>query len=211
MTNISIRKILFTVVLLNTLSLSAQHKLEVHLNMFRPGDKIIKQQVEYKDPGRSGDNVLWNFSMLNSINDEYSLSYQESEEEDVITGIEHRTMYYYTLSGDSLLLSGYENPTTLVNNYRPETVLKFPVSYGEKKLDYYHGHGKYSDRIELDIVGTVETEVDAYGIMILPDKDTGWLHNYGDGLNVSTSKGSHSFIGINKQGDERAITSGHEV
>jgi hypothetical protein len=34
--------------------LSAQHVLRSELNMFRAGDEIIKQQVEYKNPGRKG-------------------------------------------------------------------------------------------------------------------------------------------------------------
>lgn len=38
-----------------------------------------------------------------------------------------------------------------------------------------------------------------------------WIRNSGDGLNVPTSKGSHSFIGSSLQGNERAVTSGHEV
>jgi len=49
--------------------LSAQHTLQRELHLPRVGDELIKQQVEYKDPGRSGDNVLWDFSRLTSIND----------------------------------------------------------------------------------------------------------------------------------------------
>ena len=56
-------------------SLGAQHSLQSRYNMFRADDVIIKQQVEYKDPGRSGANVLWDFSRLNVVNDEYELAY----------------------------------------------------------------------------------------------------------------------------------------
>lgn len=38
-----------------------------------------------------------------------------------------------------------------------------------------------------------------------------WIRSYGNGLNVPTPKGSHSFIGGSLQGNERAVTSGHEV
>ena len=34
----------------------------------RAGDVISKQQVEYKDPGRSGKDVLWDFSQLDPVN-----------------------------------------------------------------------------------------------------------------------------------------------
>jgi RHS repeat-associated protein len=40
---------------------------------------------------------------------------------------------------------------------------------------------------------------------------TAWIRNSGDGLNVPTKNGSHSFIGNGLQGAERAVTSGHEI
>jgi RHS repeat-associated protein len=49
--------------------------------------------------------------------------------------------------------------------------------------------------------------------MATPDGklSSAWVRNSGDGLNVPTKNGSHSFIGGKLQGDERAVTSGHEV
>jgi hypothetical protein len=41
----------------------------------QPGDEIVIRQVEYKDPGRNGENVIWNFSRLKSVNDEYTVTY----------------------------------------------------------------------------------------------------------------------------------------
>jgi hypothetical protein len=43
-------------------------------NCIRSGDETVKEQVEFKDPGRSGENVIWNFSELKAINSEYKLS-----------------------------------------------------------------------------------------------------------------------------------------
>lgn len=37
--------------------LSAQEKLKKCTNIPRPGDRIFKQQVEYKHPGKSGKDV----------------------------------------------------------------------------------------------------------------------------------------------------------
>jgi len=151
--------------------LQSQQILQSHLNLPRIGDELIKQQVEYKDPGRSGENVLWDFSRLNLINDEYTLSYFEAYN-GYLAGMEHLTMYYHTLSNDSLLLWGFENQTTRLTNDRPELLLKFPVRYQDRSRCYYHGHGLYSNRLEMDAMGTVETETDAFGMMVLPDKDT---------------------------------------
>jgi len=150
----------------------AQHSLQSQYNMFRADDEIVKQQVEYKDPGRSGENVLWDFSKLTSIDDGYTLSYASRDSSITITGTEHRTMYYYSLSGDSLLCRGYENPTTLMINERPELLLRFPVHYGDSTVSYYNGNGKYCDRLKISAMGTVSSHADAYGMIVLPDGDT---------------------------------------
>ena len=42
------------------LLLHAQEILSVETNMFRANDTIVKQQVEYKNPGKTGENVFWN-------------------------------------------------------------------------------------------------------------------------------------------------------
>ena len=165
------KNLLLSVVLLSGFSLFARHRLTGNHNMMRPGDEIVKQQVEYKDPGRSGENVLWDFGKLTSINDEYSLIYSVGEDS-VIIGTEHRTMYYYSLSGDSLLCKGFENPTTLMINEHPELLLKFPVSYNDSTYCRYNGNGKYSDFLKISAMGSMSSKADAYGMIILPDKDT---------------------------------------
>ena len=139
--------------------------------MFRAEDLIFKQQMEFKDAGRSGENVLWDFSRLTSIDDSYTLEYSSSDSVTIV-GTEHHTRYYYSLSGDSLLCYGYENSTTLMINERPELLLRFPVSYGDSTFCYYNGNGEYSGRLDVNAMGTVSTKADAYGMMILPDGDT---------------------------------------
>ena len=165
------RKLLFLLLSGIPALLSAQHRLDAHLNLPRAGDDIIKQQVEYKNPGRSGENVLWDFSHLTLINDEYQLLYFEADD-GLLVGMEHLTKYYYALANDSLLLWGFENPTTQLMNDRPELLLHFPVHYQDRTRSYYHGHGLYGNRMEMDAMGTVETEADAYGMLVMPDKDT---------------------------------------
>jgi hypothetical protein len=152
--------------------LFSQQALQNHLNMFRSGDVIFKQQVSYKDPGRSGENVLWDFSSQDIEKESYRLSYSSGKNDSITVGTEHRTMYYYSLSNDSLLLWGYENPTTLMTNNQPELLLKFPVNYGDQTQSYFSGNGKYCDRLQLSAMGTVRTFADAYGMMVLPNKDT---------------------------------------
>jgi hypothetical protein len=151
--------------------LFAQFSLKPDLNLPRAGDELFKQQVEYKDPGRSGANVLWDFSRLNVINDEYELIYS-TPNDTVITGMEHFTQYHYVFQNDSLLLLGFDNQTTNLHNVKPEVLLKFPFNHGDTINDYYYAHGQYGNRMELDMMGTVQIVGDAYGMMVLPNKDT---------------------------------------
>src|ERR1035437_3729973 len=96
------KKIYISILLgLTALSLQAQtpQSLTSNRNYYRPGDKLTKQQVEFKDPGPSGKQIEWDFSMLNSIDDKYGLAYFGIAEGDTahIIGIEHDTHYYYQL------------------------------------------------------------------------------------------------------------------
>ena len=151
-------------------SIFSQYKLESKLNLPRPGDEILKQQVTYKDPGRSGVNVLWDFSALGNDSKPYTLTYDTID--GILTGIEHRTRYYYRIWNDSLFVDGYENATTLMQYSQPELVRKFPVAFGDSLFSYFRGEGHYCDRLKVDVMGTLASSADSYGMMILPDKDT---------------------------------------
>ena len=150
---------------------AGQPGLTSQLNLPRPGDEIIKQQVEYKDPGRSGENVLWDFSRLGNKSEEYVLKY-DTLPGGIPVGIEHRTVYRYQFTGDSLLLIGFENAGTLMQSLQPELVRKFPVSFNDSTFTRFHNRGRYGDRLQVDLMGTLDFQADSYGMMVLPNKDT---------------------------------------
>ena len=153
-------------------SLTAQDVLNKEYNMFRGEDVITKQQVTYKHPGRARANVLWDFSKQEAINKKYKLSYIQSETDSVVTGCEHNTLYHYLLRNDSLYSLGYENPTTIINNQKPELLLTFPFSYQKRIEGYFYGTGNYCRRLDLTSQGKTVTWGDAYGMIILPNGDT---------------------------------------
>jgi len=152
----------------------SEESLQFDLNMFRKDDVLVKQQVEYKNPGRLGENVLWNFGKLKTVNKKYSLTYSGTvmDSDSIIVGTQHQTRYYYSLNNDSLLLHGYENPTTKVTYKNPEMILHFPMKYGEQTADYYQGSGTYCDKLEVLACGSTRSVADSYGVMILPSGDT---------------------------------------
>ena len=171
---------------------SAPAQITYKNNCIRSGDEIIKQQVEYKDPGRSGENVIWDFSNLQSINDEYKLTYMspymnedslyilgedtlraaEVNEQDLIIGREHFTSYFYRVKENRLLLLGHANAVSRMHNRIPIPVIAYPLSYGEAFNNDYTSRTIYSGSEKMAIQGDISVSSDAYGIMILPDKDT---------------------------------------
>lgn len=70
----------------------AQTVLQQDTHMFREGDVILKQEVQYKSPGRSGKNVVWDFSELTPLENEYRESYDRMDS-------------LFTCSGMMLLIS----------------------------------------------------------------------------------------------------------
>ncbi len=152
--------------------LFAQNRLDKECNLFRDKDVIIKQQVKYKHPGRAGANVLWVFNKQEAVNEKYKVSYSQSESDSIITGCEHRTLYHYLLRNDSLYSLGYENPTTLIKNQKPELFLTFPFFYQKRVEGYFYGTGSYCQRLDMTTQGKTVTWGDAYGMIILPGGDT---------------------------------------
>lgn len=153
-----------------SLTLAGQHRLSQQLNSLRASDKLLKQQVEFKDPGSSGRNLTWDFRMLNQLNDEYSLKYfiPDSTQMDTICGMEHQTRYYYSQKRDSIWATGFENATTLMEYKQPELRMKFPFSYGDTLFSYFKGEGEYSRRLKLSVSGYTRVEADAEGTLQLP-------------------------------------------
>ncbi len=131
----------------------------------------IKQQVEYQDPGACGKDLTWNFSMLRPVNDEYTIAFSipDSNYMHHWCGTEHRTRYYYAVSGDTIWQTGYENPTTYIRYIHPEALLHFPLHYGDTIFSAFEAHGEYGHRIPMHIVGTRMVLVDAEGELRLPD------------------------------------------
>ncbi len=156
------------------------------------GDEIEKQQVEYKNPGGTGENLIWDFSNLKPLNDKCRIIYTEPrtigdsiyvmgkdtfaiskvDKESLIVGLEDQTRYFYRYSGDSLLLLGHENSTTLMHHKDPIVVMIYPMNYIQKCNDSYVSNGIYSARISMHTQGNVKLCVDAWGKIILPSGDT---------------------------------------
>jgi len=143
-------------------------------NAYRAADQLVKQQVEYKDPGSSGKNLTWDFRFLQPINEEYSLNYfiPDSTQMTRLCGQEHNTRYYFRQQKDSLQSVGYENSTTYMEYPTPELRMRFPFAYGDTLFSYFVGKGQYCHRLALAVKGYTRVEADAEGELLLPKSET---------------------------------------
>jgi hypothetical protein len=171
MKKVTISILFFCAYLINQAQTS--QKLTTDRNAYRAADHVVKQQVEFKDPGSSGRGLFWDFSMLQSINEEYELKYfiPDSTNMTCLCGIEHNTRYYYHQQQDSIWATGFENSTTFMEYIVPELRMKFMYAYGDTLFSYFTGYGEYCHRIPLKIKGYTRTVADAEGDLLLPKSE----------------------------------------
>jgi hypothetical protein len=165
--------IFFVLFAISSQATFAQEAIQKVTNMPRSSDILVKQQVVYMNPGKSGKDILWDFSGLRFINQSYSVCYNSfPNNPQLIAGTEHQTRYYYVLSNDSLLVTGYENPTTIMKYDQPKLFLRFPMLYGDSINCFFNGKGRYCENLDITSYGSSFTIADATGRMILPNGDT---------------------------------------
>lgn len=187
------KKIIFASIVSFLYSLSIYAQLSLEHNAIRQGDELVKYQVEYKDPGKSGEDLIWDFSNLKTLNEEYTITYSNAplindslyilgynsfpksevgENDLLLVASEHNTLYYYHQRGDSLLLLGHENPVVKLQYKKPLAMMVYPVSFGKTVSSHYVAQGIYSGLDTINTQGIVETTADALGKMVFPTGDT---------------------------------------
>ncbi len=157
-------------------------------NKLRPGDFVVKQQVHFIDPGDAGIDQTWDFSSLRTIDSEYTLTYdlpaandsmyivpgqcfekRTTRADELVTGTEHNTVYYYRMQNNTLTLLGHENPVVKLAYTKPLPVLRFPFRYGDNDSAAYTSEALYSGIIPVQARGYATITADAWGRMKLPD------------------------------------------
>ena len=161
----------FLIIIGNICFCYAQYPLLKEYVCIRANDTIIKQEVAYINPGRSGSDVFWNFSKLQNSKVPYRVCYKGDDR--FVSGMEHQTVYNYILNtGDSLFLAAYRNRTTSFKAILPGLEFRYPFQYLDSIKNVFYGEGKYSDKLAFVSQGKSEVIADAWGTMLLPDNDT---------------------------------------
>lgn len=153
--------------------LYAQQSEPSSLHFPRVGDYLKKQQVSYKELGRSGSNVLWDMSDVEIIEDDYHLSYVSGDTLGTsVMAVDNGSLYRYIPVSDSLWFEGFENHTSKTRYDRPECFLVEPLTYGVPHSGFLHGYSVDCEKVFMRSYGLWYMEPDATGMLILPGGDT---------------------------------------
>ena len=145
-------------------------------NTYRQNDLLTGRQVDFPHFNSDGTGLIWDISewMDSNNNDDYTVKY------DAVVGMDDRftavteqdTRYTYKLDDNSLLVCGFENRIAKINYDQPECYLRFPMFYGDSIEGYFHGLGRYCDRLSLRHYGRYKTRVEGIGCIVVADGDT---------------------------------------
>lgn len=139
---------------------------------YKIGDNLYINFIVNFNIGDAGDNCSWdyhNMKILNNFTTEYTSDY---ERKGVITKIYGNTRFYYLQDSTSIKNVGYENNNIKVEYDKPQTVLLFPLEYGNKETGFFHGSCIYCESSFGRQFGTYSVEVDGKGMLILPNGKT---------------------------------------
>lgn len=171
--------LLTSVVMLMAIGLFAQTSLTHGKNALLAGDLNTYREIQFYDPGNSGSNQIWDFSLIQYTGKspvstiiaasipkmggvgDYNLSLSDSGND-----------YFMNSSEERLEEWGYDNKELkLTLKYSdPVVKMKYPFSYKDQFADHFIGIALYNETNTIDFFGDCTVEADAYGTLILPDQ-----------------------------------------
>lgn len=119
--------------------------------------------------GASGEHAVWNFSTLLDDTERRQMVRIDTVSLWEVTMTADKGFRRLCLRGDSLLLTGEENPLSLTTYTKPKLMMRFPFAYGNSISSSYEAYGIYCGDHAFHTSGTLHTEADAAGTLILSE------------------------------------------
>lgn len=144
-------------------------------NTYRQNDLQAGRQIDFPQFNTVGTDIVWDVSeLMNDNDDDYTVRYDgvAGMDDELIAVTEQDTRYTYCIKDNSLLVCGFENRISKVNYDLKECYLRFPMFYGDSIEGYFHGVGRYCDRLSLRHFGKYKTKVEGKGCVVIADGDT---------------------------------------
>lgn len=136
--------------------------------------QIVANGVFIQDAGEEGENIIWDYSWITEI-DNAELTYQETSAtglSDVFTSSNYALTNpdfgeYYNHNDQKTEKVGMLLQSILIDFEDPQTVLEYPLSYGDTFTDTFSGSYIYQG-IQITGSGEMTVTADAYGDLTLP-------------------------------------------
>ena len=151
-------------------SVPLKQSLSVDANAPKAGDVTSRYRVTYIQPGREGENVLWDFSGAEETQ-KAPVQYICSRDSSLLC-IETDRKHRIELRNDSLLLSDTESALYSIHYDKPILLVSYPIAYTDTIHSLFHGTGTYCKTYPIEVNGTLTTTVDGYGTLCLQEGDT---------------------------------------
>lgn len=149
---------------------NAQCTIKHETNGLRTGDTLSVMTLPYVDAGDEGNGVCWDFSNL-PITAKHKIWFTVDSLSTPLI-IEAGCNYKYRMRNDSLLITSYEDPQTLVEYEHSKLIMTYPFSLGDTLFSTFLGRGVYCGRHNLWKSGSAKTEADGQGVLVLEKGDT---------------------------------------
>lgn len=167
-----------SVLMFLSIGLFAQTSLTYKNNRLIEGDSNAFREILFSDPGNSGSNQIWDFSMIKYTGKSPVSTIKAPAQQTEGVGdynlslIDNGIDYFMNSSENQLEELGYvNNELKLTLKYSdPVVKMKYPFSYGEQFNDHFIGVARYNETYTIDFFGDCIVAADAYGTLILPDK-----------------------------------------
>ncbi len=168
--------LLFSFILSNV---SAQVILNHRSNGLVAGDSSRPREIVFVEPGREGENQVWDFSGIqftgkttfNGITENLAVKSAGINEQNFIVS-DDGYEYNFTSGEDGYRETGYvNNGKKLTLNYSSPVVrMQYPFSYGEHFSNPFSGVAWVNNVSRIDVGGVYTVKADAFGTLILPDR-----------------------------------------
>ncbi|UKK72564.1 hypothetical protein L6467_01545 [Segatella bryantii] len=145
----------------------AQLVLTESTNKQIAGDKVVYNLVEDIFHGAMGEDVVWDFSNCNILDNTYPIYFKSDSIG--IKSIEPGLQKYHIQVGDTLFMRAYRTSLETMNYTLPIISMCYPFSYGDSITSQFTGKGKYCESYDKSQHGTKMIVGDAKGRIILPN------------------------------------------
>lgn len=139
---------------------------------YRADDTWTRIPVTFIPAEEEPAETVWNLSGMDVSGNRREVRLEAADSTGGIAVTENRTRYLYRQAPDSLLLTGYENRNVLAEYDAPKLLLRIPLTMGATYESDYHGTAAHGEKLFMRVFGHCRAEVDAEGMMILPQGDT---------------------------------------